>query len=159
MTTQEQLLQVFNDNFVAYFRSHVAHVNIIGRNFVSDHKLLGKVYEDLQDQIDTIAELLRTLDEFMPCCLDDIIAASEIATLPIEGDSDSLLEQVLEDLGQLKGCYEELMTVSEKEGHKEIANYAQDRVLAIAKFEWMLRSTLGLSGQDNYQEPNDFTTF
>lgn len=159
MTTQEQLLQVFNDNFIAYFRSHVAHVNTVGRNFVSDHELLGKVYEDLQGQIDTIAELLRTLDEFMPCCLSDIIDASEISPLPMEGDSDALLEQVLEDLGQLKGCYEELMSVSEEEGHKEIANYAQDRVLAIAKFEWMLRSTLGLSGQDNYQEPKDFTTF
>lgn len=159
MTTQQQLQQVFNDNFVAYFRSHVAHVNTIGRNFVSDHELLGKIYEDLQGQIDFIAELLRTVDEFMPCCLDDIIAGSEITTLPMEGDSDLLLELVLEDLGQLKGCYEELMKVSEKEGHKEIANYAQDRVLTIAKFEWMLRSTLGLSGQDNYQEPDDFTTF
>lgn len=159
MTTQEQLLQVFNDNFIAYFRSHVAHVNTVGRNFVSDHKLLGKIYEDLQGQIDTIAEILRTLDEMMPCCLTDIIDASEINTLPIDGDSDELLEQVLEDLGTLKGCYLELMTVAEEEEHKEIANYAQDRVLAIAKFEWMLRSTLGLSGQDNYQEPKDFTTF
>jgi DNA-binding ferritin-like protein len=137
----------------------VAHVNTVGRNFVSDHELLGKIYEDLQDQIDILAELLRTLDEFMPCCLDDIIAGGEITTLPMEGDSDELLTQVLDDLGELKGCYEELMKVSEKEGHKEIANYAQDRVLAIAKFEWMLRSTLGLSGQSNDQEPEDFTTF
>ena len=56
MNTLEQLIQVFNDNFTAYFRSHVAHVNIMGRNFLSDHKLLEKVYEDLQEQIDSIAE-------------------------------------------------------------------------------------------------------
>ena len=43
MTTVEQLTQVFNDNFMAYFRSHVAHVNTMGRNFASDHALLGRI--------------------------------------------------------------------------------------------------------------------
>lgn len=143
MTTQQQLQQVFADNFVAYFRSHVAHVNITGRNFVSDHKLLKGIYESLQEEIDVIAELLRTLDEMMPCCLDDVQAASAVSTAPIEGDSDIMLTEVQMDLEQLKGCYEELITVAEDEGHKEIANYAQDRVLAIGKQLWMLRSTLG----------------
>jgi DNA-binding ferritin-like protein len=49
----------------------------------------------------------------------------------------------MSDLETLKGCYEELITVAEADGHKEIANYAQDRVLAIAKQIWMLKSTLG----------------
>lgn len=142
MTTQEQLQQVFADNFVAYFRSHVAHVNITGRNFVSDHKLLKGVYEDLQEQIDLIAELLRTLGEFMPCCLDDVTLGSGIPSDPVEGTSDEMLELIRSDLEQLKGSYEELMEISEEEGHKEIANYAQDRILAIAKFVWMLESTL-----------------
>ena len=143
MTTQEQLQQVFNDNFVAYFRSHVAHVNTIGRNFTSDHKLLGKIYEDLQEQIDATAELLRSLDEFMPCCLEDILAASQVSTTPIEGDSETLLSEVQMDLEQLKGCYEELIRVATDDGHDEIANYAQDRVLTLAKYIWMLKSTLG----------------
>jgi len=142
MTTQEQLQQVFADNFVAYFRSHVAHVNITGRNFVSDHKLLGKIYEDLQGQIDLIAELIRTVGDDMPCCLDDVVIASDITSEPVEGTSDEMLELIRSDLEQLKGSYEELMTVADEEGHKEIANYAQDRILAIAKFIWMLESTL-----------------
>jgi starvation-inducible DNA-binding protein len=142
MTTAEQLTQVFNDNFVAYFRSHVAHVNIVGRNFTSDHKLLGKVYEDLQGQIDEIAELLRSMDAIMPDNLSDVIANSEIQDLPVSGDADQLLTDVMTDLEELKGCHEELMSVATAEGHEEIANYAQDRILALAKYIWMLRSTL-----------------
>ena len=46
------------------------------------------------------------------------------------------------DLMLLKGCYEELIKVANEEGYDEIANYAQDRVLAIAKHLWMLNSTL-----------------
>ena len=58
-TTVEQLTEVFNDNFVAYYRSHVAHINIIGRNFASDHALLNGIYDDLQDQIDNLKRELK----------------------------------------------------------------------------------------------------
>lgn len=142
MKTAEQLRQVFNDNFMAYIHSHIAHVNVVGRTFSSDHALLGGVYEELQDQIDIIAELLRSLQEFMPTSLGEIISGAEIGDDTIEGSADSLLQIVLIDLEDLKGCYEELIDVANGEGHDEIANYAQDRVLSLAKHIWMFRSTL-----------------
>ena len=142
MTTQAQLSKVFNDNFMVYWRSHVAHVNIMGRNFHSDHELLGGIYEELQGQVDIIAELLRSMGEFMPITLGDVIAVSEILDTPVEGDSETLLGIVETDLMLLKGCYEELIKVANEEGYDEIANYAQDRVLAIAKHLWQLNSTL-----------------
>jgi len=143
MTTQAHLEQVFCDNFVAYFRSHVAHVNIMGRNFHSDHELLGGIYEDLQAQIDIIAELLRSIGAFMPDSLDVVIEASHVNASAITGSSEDLLADVRNDLDQLKACYEELMVVANDEKHEEIGNYAQDRILALAKFIWMLDSTLG----------------
>ena len=143
MTTTEQLTQVFNDNFVAYFRSHVAHVNIMGRNFVSDHELLKGIYEELQGEIDTIGELLRSLQEFMPNDLHAVMMDSMIMPDPIEGDADELLTAVRDDLAQLKSCYEELMVIASQEGHEEISNYAQERILALAKHIWMFDSTLG----------------
>jgi DNA-binding ferritin-like protein len=142
MTTQDQLTKVFNDNFVAYFRSHVAHVNVVGRNFTSDHKLLGKVYEDLQSQIDALAELLRSMDAMMPDNLQEVLDGSNIMDTPMAGDADQLLTDVMSDLEELKMCHEELMIVATAEGHEEIANYAQDRILALAKYIWMFRSTL-----------------
>ena len=142
MSTQQQLQQVFADNFVAYYRAHVAHVNIQGRNFVSDHKLLGKIYEDLQGQTDTIAELLRTVQEFMPASLDQVIGSSQISTDDVAGSAEDLLMLVRDDLAELKLCYQELMEVAEDDGHKEIANYAQDRILKLAKYIWMLDSVL-----------------
>ena len=142
MSTQQQLQQVFADNFVAYYRAHVAHVNIQGRNFVSDHKLLGKIYEDLQGQTDTIAELLRTVQEFMPASLEQVIGSSQINTDDVTGSAEDLLMLVRDDLAELKLCYQELMEVAEDDGHKEIANYAQDRILKLAKYIWMLDSVL-----------------
>jgi DNA-binding ferritin-like protein len=143
MTTTEQLTQVFNDNFVAYYRSHAAHVNIEGRNFTSDHALLGGIYESLQDQIDILGELLRTLAAYMPTDIFDILDNSHIKPKAIEGSADELLQAVLDDLEQLKECYIALDEIADEEEHDEIANYAQDRILAIAKQIWQLKSTLG----------------
>ena len=142
MHTIEQLTQIFNDNFVTYYRSHVAHVNITGRNFYSDHKLLQKIYESLQDEIDTIAELLRTLDAFMPCEIQDVLNQSHVSTGIFDGDSDYFISNVMDDLEHLKAEYEVLIRYSTDEGHDEIANYAQDRILQLGKQIWMLRSTL-----------------
>lgn len=142
MTTQEQLTQTFNNNFVVYYRSHVAHVNIMGRNFASDHKLLQGIYERRQEQIDRLAELLRTLNDYMPCEIQDVLNNSEIGTGIFEEDADGFLYGVKDDLELLKGTYEELMAVAEKEGHEEIANYAQDQILDLSKSIWMLNATL-----------------
>ena len=142
MNTVEQLTQVFNDNFVAYYRSHVAHVNIEGRNFYSDHKLLQKIYESLQDEIDTIAEKIRSLNEYMPCEVQDVLNNSHISTAELFGDSDYLINKVMEDLEHLVIEYQELNEIAELDEHDEIANYAQDRITTLTRQIWMLKSTL-----------------
>ena len=142
MTTQEQLTQIFRDNFVTYFRSHVAHVNITGRNFRSDHKLLEGVYTRRQDQTDRIGELLRSLNEYMPCDISEVLEMSSIDTGELSGTSDHLLLMVMEDLEHLRDEYRDLMQIADEEGLDEIANYAQDQVLDLEKSIWMLRATL-----------------
>jgi starvation-inducible DNA-binding protein len=142
MTTQEQLTQIFRDNFVTYFRSHVAHVNITGRNFRSDHKLLEGVYTRRQDQTDRIGELLRSLNEYMPCDISEVLEMSSIDTGELSGSSDHLLLMVMEDLEHLRDEYRDLVQIADEEGLDEIANYAQDQVLDLEKSIWMLRATL-----------------
>lgn len=143
MTTAEQLTLIFNNNFVAYFRSHAAHVNITGRNFKSDHELLQGIYERRQEQIDKIGELLRTMREYMPCDINDVILNSAIPTDAIEGSADTLLETVMMDLEHLLNDYKDLIIIASEEGREEISNYAQDQALDIEKSIWMLESTLG----------------
>jgi len=142
MDTVFQLKQVFCDNFAAYTRSHIAHLNVTGRNFYSDHKLLNKIYDDLQDEIDTLGELIRALGAFAPLSLTEIMENSQVSIDAIDGSADALLSEVRSDLEQLKECYIELLKVSESEDLEEIANHAQDRLLVLEKFLWMLNSTL-----------------
>lgn len=142
MTTAEQLTLIFKNNFVAYFRSHAAHVNITGRNFRSDHKLLQGVYERRQAEIDKIGEILRTMQEYMPCDIMAVVNESTIPTDAIEGSADLLLETVMMDLEHLLDDYKTLIIIATDEGLEEISNYAQDQALDLEKSIWMLRSTL-----------------
>ena len=142
MTTAEQLTLIFKNNFVAYFRSHAAHVNVTGRNFKSDHELLQGVYERRQEQIDKIGEILRTMQEYMPCNIRDVIDEATIPTDTIEGSADTLLETVMMDLEHLLEDYKALIYIADEEGLEEISNYAQDQALDLEKSIWMIRSTL-----------------
>lgn len=137
-----KLAEVFNTNFVTYYRTHVAHVNIVGRNFYSDHKLLQKIYEELQGDIDTIAEFVRTLGDFMPESLAVVCDGSATPDSDVVGTSDELLEGVLGDLTTLISLYRELEAFAEEEDEDQIGNFAQDRETVYTKFSWMLRSTL-----------------
>jgi len=142
MTTADQLTLIFKNNFVAYFRSHAAHVNITGRNFRSDHKLLQGVYERRQEQIDKIGEILRTMQEYMPCNIMDVVNESTIPTDSIEGTADTLLETGMMDLEHLLDDYKALIVIAAEEELEEVSNYAQDQALDLEKCIWMLRSTL-----------------
>lgn len=137
-----KLEEVFATNFEVYYRTHVAHVNIVGRNFVSDHKLLQGIYEGLQANIDTLAEMLRTLRILMPNSLATVQLLSATDDHEVSGNSIDLLQGVYDDLDVLIDLYTELYTVADDEDHTEISNFAQDQLGLLRKSCWMLRSVL-----------------
>jgi len=141
---EEALLKVFCSNFVAYYKSHAAHVNIVGRNFGSDHKLLQKVYEDLQAEIDTLGEFLRTIDSYFPTRLSDMLDDSDVLDdlEPDYGDGLDYIQQVYDDLETLIEVYLDLEEATDSREYNHIQNYAQDRVRALKKHCWMLGATL-----------------
>jgi DNA-binding ferritin-like protein len=141
-TLQTTLAETFAGNFVAYYRAHVAHVNIQGRNFYQDHKLLQKIYEYFQDNIDTIAEKLRTVKATMPPDISTVVALSNVIDMPTRGDSIMLLETVEESIEEMIDQYHELNDAAEAVNYIDISNFAQDQIGQLAKFRWMLSATL-----------------
>lgn len=140
--TQNQLIQTFCDNFVVYSRAHIAHINVVGRNFYSDHKLLGKIYEHLQESIDTLGELVRSVGAFVPVNLTTIIVDAAIEEEPVTGTADDMLNGIRDNLAQLTDSYRLLSEVASDDEAEEIENFAQEQILALNKYIWMLDSTL-----------------
>ena len=142
---EPSLLTLFCTNFVAYYRTHAAHVNVVGRNFTSDHQLLDMIYSDLQGEIDVIAELLRTINQEMPETLAETLDNSMINDEEIRdfGTGIGYLTAVYDMLEVLIEAHLDLEDETNKDReYNHLANYAQDRVKKLQKFRWQLRATI-----------------
>lgn len=139
---QAALEQTFASNFVSYYRSHVAHVNTVGRNFYSDHKLLQKVYEYFQDNIDVLAEKLRTIRAHMPPDIDTVVNLTTIPDIPVTGTAEDYFEMVLDSINSMIDEYHYVNDEAEAINYIDIANFAQDQIASLAKLRWMIESTL-----------------
>ena len=142
---EQALLKTFCSNFVAYYKSHASHVNVTGRNFVSDHELLGGIYEELQGEIDTLGELLRTIKAEMPLTISETIDGSDVpdSLYPDANSGLDFLTQVYDDIETLIEVHLELEDATQNSReYNHLANYAQDRVKSLQKHCWMLRSVI-----------------
>jgi len=136
------LRETFAANFVSYYRAHASHINIVGRNFYSDHKLLQKIYEYFQGNIDILGEKLRTIRAKAPEDIAAITTLSSIMDFPVSGTADEMLEFVEDSIETMIDQYHNLNDAAEAVNYVDISNYAQDQIGQLAKFRWMLESTL-----------------
>ena len=134
----------FSANFVCYYKSHVAHVNTKGRNFYQDHKLLKKIYEYLQEQIDPLAEKLRTCGAMMPNALSVVCEKSSVEDKAVEGSSIMLLQTVLEAVLELMDCYHILRKEADAVEYTDISNMSDDAIGKLAKYKWQLEATIDI---------------
>jgi len=144
MSVEIKVMAAYCDQLVAYYQFHSMHINVTGRNFVGDHKLLGSIYEDSQAEIDKVGELLRTLNLKVPTTLSMILNGSQIGEVDTESYSaDDMLQLAYDTVETLIDCYQEVIEECGSDNEcAHISNYFQDRVLQLEKFCWKLRVTL-----------------
>lgn len=143
MTHIEQLQHCAAENFMLYYSAHVAHVNVTGRNFYSDHKLFGKIYEDLQSSIDDFAEQQRELEQYMTLNLSTLIDqcdcfdgwASEMSAMAYIDELYERLETHIQHVS-------ELYNLAEQEQEFGLSAFAQERLVNLKRHCYMLRSAL-----------------
>ena len=141
---QMVLEETFSNNFVAYYRSHVAHVNITGPEFPAYHKMLQKVYEYFQGNIDTLAEKLRTVRGMMPNNIHAVLELAMLEDKATEGTAEELLSTILDSLEVMIDQYHELYEAAEAVNYIDISNFAQDQIAILAKSRWMIEATLDI---------------
>ena len=142
------LERVYASNFVAYQRSHASHMNIRGRNFVSDHKLLKKIYQYLEGNVDVLGEEIQACGVGrVPETIDMILVNSVIADTMPAMDADSMLQDVLDMLYQLIDVYHEMDEAGKAANYPDVCNMAADHIQNIATYCWMIEATLDIPGK------------
>lgn len=139
---QSVLEETFSNNFVLYYRAHAAHINIVGPAFYSHHKLLGKIYEYLQGNIDILGEKIRTVRGLIPTNISTILELAAMEDREVVGDAEDMLQDVLDGIEAMIDQYHQLYQTAEEVEYIDISNFAQDEIATLAKYRWMLESTL-----------------
>jgi starvation-inducible DNA-binding protein len=132
------------NTFVLYMKAHSYHWNVIGSDFPQLHKFFGKLYEELHDAIDVLAEQIRQLDSFAPATLGRMVELSTIEEdekIPTAANMVSNLIAANEKtIDSLRECYK-MAEELEMYAH---SNIIQDRLSAHLKHQWMLKATAGI---------------
>lgn len=142
MSLSDSLIKSLADVYTFSLRLKYYHWNIEGKDFLSYHNLFDEIYKDVYQSIDTLAELIRTLDVYVPASLENFKNITDIKEEHINPSSISMCLSALENNSivtlSLLNSYEE----SEKAGEIGISSFLQERIQNHEKHKWFLNSIL-----------------
>jgi DNA-binding ferritin-like protein len=142
------LERVYASNFVAYQRAHASHMNIRGRNFMGDHKLLKHIYKYLENNVDVLGEEIQACGVGrVPETIDGIVSTSAIEDTVPDMDADSLLMDTLDNLYKMIDVYHEMDEAGKEANYPDVSNMAADHIQRIATFCWKIEATLEIDGR------------
>lgn len=138
----DNLKTLLGSTFVVYTKTHGFHWNIEGPDFPQYHKFLKKMYENIYETIDTIAEYIRTLDSYSPGSLSRMLELSIIEEQYKIPRAELMLEELLENSETMTRLVVEIFDIATEQNAQGIANYMAELQDLYTKNAWMLRATL-----------------
>ena len=138
----EKLKVLLATNFAFYLKLHFFHWNVTGPDFPQYHKFFEKLYEDVFDANDSIAEHIRTLKGFAPGSLKRY---SEMSTIEDQVDvipAQQMISTALYDNDKVLELLNDVRSLAEQNAEHGLVNFIEERIDIHKKHSWMLRSTV-----------------
>ena len=134
--------QAFADSFIFYLQAHYYHWNVEGRHFSQDHELFGKIYEEVQDNLDKFAEEIRTIGTYAPGIFDRFVDLSSIQQTADIPSAEEMYQTLIEKNTRVIESLTELFEMLESNRLHGFGDFIAGRIDAHNKHQWMLTSTL-----------------
>ena len=138
---QLSLNKVLADTFGMYYKAHAYHWNVIGANFAQYHEFFNKIYKELWDAVDNIAEHVKAIDGVPPNKLSDLKDMMSITEVNVISALDMINDLNITNnlvLVSLMRAYQ----LADDADELGLANFIQDRIDIHQKHGWMLKATL-----------------
>jgi starvation-inducible DNA-binding protein len=142
----QHLAKALSSSVVFKFLAQGYHWNVKGKDFYSLHKLFGKVYEDVDASIDPLAELIRKLGFDAPYFLSDFLEMSCVdGGRRLSSNADEMLASLYEANNNIIADLEKAFNYASNNANEQgVADLIASRIDMHQKWEWQLRSTIGL---------------
>jgi starvation-inducible DNA-binding protein len=138
----DELKKVHADAFTFYLKAHFYHWNVEGPDFPQYHDFLQNLYQEVFASIDSLAELIRTLDSYAPGTLTRLKELTTIEETDDVPDAKTMMTRLLQENNILRASLLTAYKTADTTGEVGISNFLQDRIQAHEKHAWMLRSIL-----------------
>ena len=134
--------QAFADSFIFYLQAHYYHWNVEGRHFSQDHELFGKIYEEVQDNLDKFAEEIRTIGTYAPGIFDRFVDLSSMQQTADFPSAEEMYSTLIEKNSRVIESLTELFEMLEGNRLHGFGDFIAGRIDSHNKHQWMLTSTL-----------------
>lgn len=138
----DNLKTLLGSTFVYYTKAHGFHWNVEGPDFPQYHEFLSDLYTEVYGSIDKIAEYIRTLDTYSPGSLARMLELSILEEQNLIPRAELMMAELLRDTNTYIDFLNECFAVAEEENQQGIANFIAERLDAMNKHAWMIRSIL-----------------
>ena len=132
---------VLADTFCLYMMTHKNHFNVEGRDFYQYHKLFQKIYEELWESVDSVAEHIRALDEYVPfnfSRLQELTTLQDDSKIPT---AEKMVEKLLVANDHVIESVNKAIEQAKLANDEGLVNFLGGRLEAHTKHGWMLRAT------------------
>ena len=107
-TVVNELAKILADEYVLYTKTRNAHWNVEGADFYDKHKFFEGQFEQLDENIDSVAERIRTLGHYAPATLKSFLSLTHLSEeSSTENDSKGFIAELLNDHESIIICIRE----------------------------------------------------
>jgi starvation-inducible DNA-binding protein len=140
----EKLYKLLSDTqatlFMLFQKTWIYHWNVVGSEFYQFHKVFGKQYEEMFEEIDRLTEHMRYLNIKPVSTLTRITEVSHVLEANNKLDDMGMVRDLIADNETLVGLFKQVAEEAELQKSRGTTNLVDDLNEAHGKFIWMLRS-------------------
>jgi starvation-inducible DNA-binding protein len=139
-TLIEMMRKVLADTYAFQLKAHNYHWNVEGPDFPQYHKFLGKLYEEVFDAVDPIAEQIRALDAYVPGSFSRFLELTEIEDELSIPNGVEMARRLMVDNQKVIMTLDMAFKLADELDQQGLADFIAGRLDAHKKHGWMLRS-------------------
>ncbi|MEI6484709.1 MAG: DNA starvation/stationary phase protection protein [Sphingomonadales bacterium] len=134
----EALGPVLADSYLLFIKTQGLHWNVSGGNFYGVHQLTEKIYQELYEALDVLAERIRALGQPAPASYASYGRMSRIADTESAGAPADQVRGLIADNGILCDTLRAALAVAEEDNDVVTVDLLTQRLGKHEQYGWML---------------------
>lgn len=139
---QQALKCAFATTYAFLVKSENFHWNVTGPDFLQYHELFGKIYDEVDDELDDFAERVRAVRAWVPASFSQLAEHSAITDTVEVLPKNEMLRVLYVDNGKVHDELLKAYQLAEEYGEQGLCAFLSERIDEHRKHGWMLYSSM-----------------